>query len=100
MSFEPICPLSGQPSEPFTLPGIHLPGKPRSFAKMARRPRDQTFRKTDLVRAIKAAKAAGVPNPRVEIDLRHGKISIFTGEQGAAPQESAADTPEEIIGRL
>ena len=41
--------------------------------------RDQTFRKSDVVRAIKAAQAAGVPHPRVTID-RHGTISITSGE--------------------
>ena len=45
---------------------------------MPRRYRDQTFRKTDLVRALKAARTAGVPSPRVEID-RHGKIVIMPG---------------------
>jgi hypothetical protein len=36
--------------------------------------RKQTYRKTDLVRALRAAEAAGVKNPRIEID-RHGPIS-------------------------
>jgi hypothetical protein len=45
---------------------------------MARRP--CTFRKNDVVRAIKAAKTAGILHPRVEIDLRHGTISIISGE--------------------
>jgi hypothetical protein len=45
---------------------------------MTRRARDLTFRKNDAVRAIKAAQAAGVPNPRIEID-RHGTISIISG---------------------
>jgi hypothetical protein len=39
---------------------------------MTRKPRDVTFRKND---AIRAAQAAGVPNPRIEID-RHGTSII------------------------
>jgi len=46
---------------------------------MTRKPRDLTFRKNDVARAIRAAQAAGVPNPRIEID-RHGTISIVAGE--------------------
>jgi hypothetical protein len=59
------------------------------MAKNIRRPRDQTFRKTDLVRALRAAQTAGVPNPRVEID-RHGTISIIPGE---APRDNCAANP-------
>jgi hypothetical protein len=58
------------------------------MAKNVRRPRDQTFRKTDLVRALRAAQTAGVPNPRVEVD-RHGTISIVAGE----PPETAGRNP-------
>jgi hypothetical protein len=43
-----------------------------------RRPRDQLFRKSDLVRALRAAQTAGIPNPRVQID-RHGTITIVSG---------------------
>jgi hypothetical protein len=52
---------------------------------MTRRYRDQTFRKADVMRAWRAAQAAGIPNPRIEID-RHGTISIIPGEasNGAA----------------
>jgi hypothetical protein len=49
-----------------------------------------TFRKNDVVRALKAAQRAGVPNPRVEIDFRHGTISIISGE---APRENCAANP-------
>jgi hypothetical protein len=45
---------------------------------MTRRPRDLTFRKNDVTRAFKAAQAAGVPNPCVQID-REGTISISAG---------------------
>ena len=44
-----------------------------------RRYRDQTFRKSDVVRALKAAQSAGMPNPRVEID-RLGTITLIPGE--------------------
>jgi hypothetical protein len=61
-----------------------------------RRPRDQTFRKSDLVRAIRGAKDAGVPNPRIEID-RLGKITIIPGE---APLKDETDAPESILSQL
>jgi arginine exporter protein ArgO len=66
-----------------------MPGKgARSKMASPRRPRDQTFRKTDLVRAIKAAQAAGLVNPHVEID-RFGTIKIIPGE----PLGSADSNP-------
>jgi hypothetical protein len=46
---------------------------------MTRRYRDQTFRKTDAVRALRAAQTAGVSHPRLQID-RHGTITIVPGE--------------------
>jgi len=46
---------------------------------MPRRYRDQTFRKADVMRAWRAAQAAGIPNPRIEID-RHGTIAIIPGD--------------------
>lgn len=48
---------------------------------MTRRYRDQTFRKTDVVRALRAAQTADILNPRIEID-RHGTISILPGKPG------------------
>jgi hypothetical protein len=81
-----LMPLSGISSEPSTMPGTHA-RQMRTFA-MARRP--CTFRKNDVVRALKAAQTAGVPNPRVEIDLRHGTISIIPGE---APRDNCAANP-------
>jgi hypothetical protein len=65
-----------------------------------RRYRDQTFRKADVVRALKAAQRAGFPNPRIEID-RRGTITIVPG--GNPPQDNGTmldDTPEQIIARL
>ena len=58
---------------------------------MTRRARDLTFRKNDAIRAIKAAQAAGVPNPRIEID-RHGTISIIAGDP-PKKNDTATDNP-------
>ncbi len=58
---------------------------------MARRP--QTFTLRDVARAIKAAKAAGIPNPRVEIITPHGSIVI----SGEAPKDESA---ESILSQL
>ena len=66
------------------MPGTHCPAN-EVVRKMARRPRDQTFTLRDVVRAIKAAKTAGILHPRVEIN-RHGTISIISGE---APRDNA-----------
>jgi hypothetical protein len=57
------------------------------MAKNIRRPRDQTFRKTDLVRALRAALAAGLPVERVEVDPHTGRISVIVGKPGAAPAD-------------
>jgi hypothetical protein len=63
----------------FTLPGMRAGQWSTLEMANPRRPRDQLFRKSDLVRAIRAAQTAGVPNPRVTID-RFGTISIIPGE--------------------
>jgi hypothetical protein len=55
---------------------------------MPRHPRDLTFRKNDAVRAMKAAQAAGILNPRIAID-RHGTITITSGDppkEGTVPE--------------
>jgi hypothetical protein len=46
---------------------------------MTRRQHDQTFRKTDVVRALKAAQTAGIANPCIEIDMARGTIKILSG---------------------
>ena len=66
---------------------------------MARCRRDTTFRKTDLVRAIRAALAVGLSNWRIEID-RHGTITIVLGEPSKDNGAAAPDTPESIIEQL
>ena len=43
---------------------------------MPRRHRDQSFRKTDIVRAYRAARAAGIANPRIVIDTTTKQITI------------------------
>jgi hypothetical protein len=35
-----------------------------------------TFKPSDVMRAIKAAKAAGIENPQVVIDLEHKRMTI------------------------
>jgi hypothetical protein len=58
---------------------------------MTRRARDLTFRKNDAIRAIKAAQAAGVPNPRIEID-REGTITIRAGDP-PTKNDTSTDNP-------
>jgi hypothetical protein len=48
----------------------------------------QTFRQSDLTRALKAAKAAGVEIARIEI-ARDGTIAMDTGEGSIAIKENA-----------
>jgi hypothetical protein len=47
-----------------------------------------TLRKADIVRVLRAAKAAGVDIARVEIDAA-GKIVIVTGKNTGVPENSA-----------
>jgi hypothetical protein len=54
----------------------------RKDSPMPRRHRDQSFRKSDVVRAYKAAKAAGIPNPRIVIDTDTKQIIISSGAPG------------------
>jgi hypothetical protein len=72
---------------------VSLP--PTSF----RKPRDLTFRKNDVVRAIHAARAAGVANPRIQID-REGTISIVAGGPVKDSVTVPTDTPDSIIEQL
>ena len=55
---------------------------------MSRRP--CTFRQTDVTRALRAAKAAGVDVQRFEID-RDGKIVVVAGKPGVT------DTPRDDL---
>jgi hypothetical protein len=63
---------------------------------MTRRYRDQTFRKADAVRALRAAQTAGVPNPRLQID-RHGTITVVPGEPSAPPSDTANNPWDEVL---
>jgi hypothetical protein len=54
---------------------------------MARRPRDQLFTQRNATRAIKAALAAGIPNPRLSI-APDGTITVAAG---ALPKDETAD---------
>ena len=49
-----------------------------------------TFRQSDLTRAIKAAKAAGIEVVRIEVD-KDGKIAIITGRGGDTAQANDLD---------
>jgi hypothetical protein len=58
-----------------------------SDPNMAKPERPKTFRQSDLRRAIRAARGAGLEVKHVEIDPTTGKI-IITTTAGAAPQAS------------
>jgi hypothetical protein len=58
---------------------------------LSRRP--NIFRQTDLTRALKGARAAGIEIQRVEID-KDGKIIVVTGEPKEAIQGD--ETPEDL----
>jgi hypothetical protein len=62
---------------------------------MPRHPRDLTFRKNDAVRAIRAARAAGIPNPCIKID-RHGTITILSGEPPNGSPDADANPWDEV----
>jgi hypothetical protein len=55
-----------------------MPSKPKRkpSKRNKRKPRDQTFRKTDVVRAYRAAVAAEMKNPRIIIDTATKQITI------------------------
>jgi hypothetical protein len=59
----------------------------------------QTFRQTEVTRAVKACVAAGLGVARVEIDTKVGKITVVAGkstEPGAerAPEQNEWDDVE------
>jgi hypothetical protein len=68
---------------------IKLATPAEGISPMVRHRRDTTFRKADVMRAIRAAQAVGISNPRIEID-RHGTITIIPGE---APKDNGAANP-------
>jgi hypothetical protein len=54
------------------------------------------FTRTETVRLLRSAQAAGLPVERVEIDPHTGRISVIVGR----PENTAADTSERIVGQL
>jgi hypothetical protein len=65
---------------------------------MSRRHRDQTFRKNDVVRALRAAQAAGIENPRIEIDTITRVIRIVPGDLPSNDAAAkAADNPWDTV---
>ena len=66
------------------------------FAYMPRNP--STFRQTDLTRAIKAARNAGVGVTRAEI-AKDGKIVIIIGEAGGANADVELTPDDELDGQ-
>jgi hypothetical protein len=49
-----------------------------------------TFKQTDVARLYKAAVAAGMRDPQIEIDLKRRKIIVRSG----VPEQSAPDASE------
>ena len=66
---------------------------------MTRRYRDQTFRKADVIRGMRAARAGGMRDPCLVIDNAHKLAMIVPGEMlvknsalpGEPPKDNAAD---------
>ena len=52
----------------------------------------QTFRQTDVTRAVKAFEAAGLGVARVEIDIKDGKIIVVAGK---STETAVEGTPEQ-----
>ena len=48
----------------------------------------QTFKQRDATRLARAAVAAGLSVRAIEADNKSGKITVFTGENTAAPKSS------------
>jgi hypothetical protein len=61
---------------------------------MARRKRGPNrFNKRELVRAAKAAAAAGYPVSRIEVDPKTGKIVVVVGKPGTEPMTNGNQNP-------
>ena len=59
--------------------------------KQKRRTRGRAkWKKTDAVRAVKVAHAAGLPVARVEIDPHTGKIAVIVGQPATEASSDAA----------
>jgi hypothetical protein len=68
---------------------IKLATPAEGISPMSRSRRDTTFRKADVMRAIRAAQAVGISDFRIEID-KNGVIAIIPGE---APRDNGAANP-------
>jgi len=55
--------------------------------------RSSTFKQADVKRAVSAARAAGITDPRIEIVTPNGTVIRVTGEQNA-PSKSSAENAE------
>jgi hypothetical protein len=55
--------------------------------------RSTTFRQVDVKRAVSAARAVGITNPRIEIVTPNGTVIRVTGEQNA-PSKSSGENAE------
>jgi bisphosphoglycerate-independent phosphoglycerate mutase (AlkP superfamily) len=51
----------------------------------------RSFRQTDITRAVRAVKAAGVECKKIEVDPATGKIVIVTADVGGAEQKADLD---------
>jgi hypothetical protein len=51
----------------------------------------QTFKERDATRLARAAVAAGLSVRAIEADAKSGKITVFTGENTAAPESSMVE---------
>jgi hypothetical protein len=70
----------------------------KGVSVMTRRPRDLTFRSSDLVRAVKASATAGLAIRRVEI-TKTGTITIVP-ERPEAKSERASALPPAPVCRV
>jgi hypothetical protein len=54
--------------------------------------RSSTFKQADVKRAVSAARAAGITDPRIEIVTPNGTVIRVTGQQRALAGENAEGT--------
>jgi hypothetical protein len=82
--------MSAKPARP--------PVEPACPAKRARKPRGpNAFKQRDLTRAIRAARAAGEDNARIEID-KDGKIVVILGKPQVPAPELVSDVDKWLAG--
>jgi hypothetical protein len=58
---------------------------------MARRPRDQLFKKTDVLRLIETAERKGLNDYRIEIERNHLSLIIGEGAKASDVERNALD---------